>query len=529
MESTDEYRTIRLIEAAMEGRVEEVRALLAQQAAVNRKGLVAVDGSEGYRTPLTGAVEAGHLEVVELLLSAGADPELELWGNSPLSFAARKGHLEVLGRLLAAGAKPSDSDPLTYACLADDLAAVRLLLSSGAKADQRDRRGNGCTPLIAAARCGHVCVVDLLLASGTGPDATQRDGGTALMEAAQFGQIGAVRLLLDRGADVGARAKDGRTALAAAALAAANRTEIQALLLERGAEIDEGVFLAACAGGDVALVRTGLARGLSADTANPDGITLLMAAASSDHGEIVGVLLAAGAAVNARTVRKAEFTASRGYLILERNSTALIVAAQYDSREAVRLLLAAGAEVDAKLPNRKTALMVAAWVGHFEPVRMLVAHGADLDAATTDGETARVLASYGERDSYPDDATADGRAARWMEANRAFSDIVDFLLSTAAATGAKDAAKALLEPKTWNNPDRIRLLLTGQVDVRGKRRDGWTALMLAAWSGHADLAEALVAKGAQVGAKSKDGRTALTIALETGHNDVAALLQSHAA
>lgn len=461
MESTDQYRTIRLIEAAMEGRVEEVRALLAQQAPVNRKGLVAVDGSEGYRTPLTGAVEAGHLEVVELLLAAGADPELELWGNSPLGFAARKGHLEVLGTLLAAGAKPSDSDPLTYACLADDIAAVRLLL--------------------------------------------------------------------DRGADVGARAKDGRTALAAAAIAAATRTEIQALLLERGAEIDEGVFLAACAGGDVALVRTGLARGLSADTANPDGITPLMAAASSDHGEIVGVLLAAGAAVNARTVRKAEFTASRGYLILERNSTALIVAAQYDSREAVRLLLAAGAEIDEKLANRKTALMVAAWVGHFELVRMLVAHGADLDAATTDGETARVLASYGEQDSYPDDAIADGRAARWMEANRAFSDIVDFLLSTAAATGAKDAAKALLESRTWNNPDRIRLLLTGQVDVRTKRRDVWTALMLAAWSGHADLAEALVAKGAQVGAKSKDGRTALTIALETGHNDVAALLQSHAA
>ena len=54
------------------------------------------------------ATNGGHLEVVELLLAAGADPEVrQAGGFTPLMGAASGGHGEILDRLLAAGADPA--------------------------------------------------------------------------------------------------------------------------------------------------------------------------------------------------------------------------------------------------------------------------------------------------------------------------------------------------------------------------------------------------------------------------------------
>ena len=64
---------------------------------VNTKGGVC-------RTPLSRAVENGHLEVVKLLLEKeGVEVDTkDRFGQTPLSFAAEDGHLEVVKLLTVA-------------------------------------------------------------------------------------------------------------------------------------------------------------------------------------------------------------------------------------------------------------------------------------------------------------------------------------------------------------------------------------------------------------------------------------------
>ncbi|PSC77021.1 Ankyrin repeat domain-containing 39 [Micractinium conductrix] len=77
---------------------------------------------------------------------------------------------------------------------------------------------SGYTPVIYAARQGHVDCVELLLACGAAPDAATAAGGaTALQRAAYMGHLRVVQLLLDAGATAALQDGDGQTALHKAA------------------------------------------------------------------------------------------------------------------------------------------------------------------------------------------------------------------------------------------------------------------------------------------------------------------------
>lgn len=85
------------------------------------------------------ASQQGHVEIVRVLLAAGADANYELAnGDSAMQFAADKGHVEILELLITVGgaaidAQDSDGNtPLISACLRGRVEAVRLLLRLGA-------------------------------------------------------------------------------------------------------------------------------------------------------------------------------------------------------------------------------------------------------------------------------------------------------------------------------------------------------------------------------------------------------------
>ncbi|KAJ7128258.1 ankyrin repeat-containing domain protein, partial [Mycena filopes] len=146
-----------------------------------------------FECPLHAAVCTGNSEVVRLLLSAGANPDVVL--------------------------KTSHS-PLVIACLRNDESIVKLLLEYGANS-------NGVA-LKTASEIGYMNIVKLLLKHGANVN-----GGGALPRASSRGHQDIVRLLIQHGADVNSPAPGNSFSVESAVNG--GQAQIVQLLLEHGA------------------------------------------------------------------------------------------------------------------------------------------------------------------------------------------------------------------------------------------------------------------------------------------------------
>jgi len=72
--------------------------------------------------------------------------------------------------------------------------------------------------------------------------------------------------------------------------------------------------------------------------------------------------------------------------------------------------------------------------------------------------------------------------------------------------------------------DIVALFLKAGMDVNASDQHGHTALMIASYMGHTNLAKFLLEKGANINARSNEGDTALMEAIYSGHNDTVQLL-----
>src|SRR5436190_16460006 len=93
-----------LIAAIKNQDVNAARVLLKQPARALKPE---ADGT----TPLHYAVESGDLELVQLLLKAGAKPVANRYGTTPLEMAAEAGNAPIIDALLQAGADAKGATP----------------------------------------------------------------------------------------------------------------------------------------------------------------------------------------------------------------------------------------------------------------------------------------------------------------------------------------------------------------------------------------------------------------------------------
>jgi ankyrin repeat protein len=166
----------------------------------------------------------GLTNLLQDLPIAGLSRQTSSTGRTPLDYACSMGHLDTVQVLL-------DSNAVSHSESADGLYAntgvgtalglasiyghskvVQLLLERGADVNARNSttKNLGETPLISASRGGHAGIVQMLLDHGADPhlgnprgpiDLDDTRGGTPLAYACRLGHVEVVKLLLRAGAD----------------------------------------------------------------------------------------------------------------------------------------------------------------------------------------------------------------------------------------------------------------------------------------------------------------------------------------
>ena len=214
---------------------------------------------------LTFACVKGNLEVVEVLLKAIGDPNIQQEnGETMLMIACECGQVDIAQTLLENGADPNICDNkgnnALHAVLLSKmneeskLSITQTLTSRNINVNTQN--ANGITPLVVASIKGHTEVI-LLLLSDADPNITDNKGTTALMYACANGHYEvAALLLMAYNADPSLTDNNGSTALCYAAKGGQNEV-INVLIrnYDYNQEEIERALTTACYGGHKAVIK----------------------------------------------------------------------------------------------------------------------------------------------------------------------------------------------------------------------------------------------------------------------------------
>ena len=172
------------------------------------------------KTPLYQAVQHGTVTAAQMLLKAGADPNIPSEDEiTPLIIVVTQGREEHLELLLAqTGINIDDQNivgdsALHLACLNGNAKLIRILLAHSPPPHIEAKNKEGRTPLHLAAENGHKVAAKLLLKAKAVIDAQDSKGNTPLSLAAVAGHDAVARFLLESGADPEVADEDEETPL----------------------------------------------------------------------------------------------------------------------------------------------------------------------------------------------------------------------------------------------------------------------------------------------------------------------------
>ena len=232
----------RLLMACHTGDCEAVRAQLHENRGLASKAVSTEQSEQGY-TALGVAARAGYVEIVRLLLEAGADVNSRSGpqGRTPLMQAGlhasgKEPELPAdLVKALAQQPPPRAAQPEPDpACMRDPIHCLRLLINSGADIEATDSQNRSA--LYHRANSGNSEALGLLAEHGAKVGGWSSSTSDPLYAAAFKGHLGCVLALLSAGTPVMTGRKYGYSALNAAA--ENGHVEILQYLLQQGVSVN---------------------------------------------------------------------------------------------------------------------------------------------------------------------------------------------------------------------------------------------------------------------------------------------------
>ncbi|WP_037288617.1 ankyrin repeat domain-containing protein [Saccharibacillus sacchari] len=174
----------------------------------------------GYGTPLHIACAHRNLELVRLLVEAGADTAKTHNRHTPLEQAYTIGALEIADYLARIDPQANEASlrkgGLFLVVNCRDASLIASVVRGGAEVNQINSKAAGLTPLHMAAYADNDVAVAALIGHGADPSIEEKHGRTPLHYAVQFGKTAAIEALIEAGVNPNLPNSEGETPLHAA-------------------------------------------------------------------------------------------------------------------------------------------------------------------------------------------------------------------------------------------------------------------------------------------------------------------------
>ncbi len=238
-----------------------------------------------------------------------------------------------------------------------------------------------------------------------------------------------------------------------------------------------------------------------------------------------------------------------------RGEGALVDAVKALDKATLRTLLRKPVDVNIAEPDGSTPLYWAAERNDLEIVDLLLRAGANPNAATRYGYTPLAMAAVNGNDvvierllkagADPNLGTPDGETPLMAAARTGMSPAVRVLLARRANPNAREQSRgqtALMWAASEGHAEVAGALLAGGADLKARSAQGWSALLFAARDGRKDVLRVLLDAGADVndsleravrsgrgggaagGAEATRGASALVMAVGSNHYELASYL-----